>query len=165
MHGNGCIWQCYDFISSTCDPRQPRFMLAPSFGFTPSITSHFSFLSFSPFPPPCLIHGWGWCSDRPTLWCALLHLLPRSKPPFQEPNPPEGLKDSSFFYNSHMLYNRLLEVRSGVRDQGCNVVHLPPIVCPRLHYEDGRRGISTAQKETLGQRKERQCFSGSRLFW
>lgn len=70
----------------------PRFMFTPSYVFTPSPPSHFSFTHS--LPPPCLIHGAGSYYDRTTA-----PSLPLLKPHFHEPNPPEGLHhfcDSDF---------------------------------------------------------------------
>lgn len=136
LYDNGRIWQCYDFISPTCDPWQRRFLSAPFYAH-PIIRFYtinyipLLFLLFTPFPPRCLIHGW--YSDRPTLWCALHHLLPSQIPIFMSQTHQKGCTTHRF-YNSHMLHNRVLEVCSRVRDQGCNVVHLPPILCPRLQH-------------------------------
>lgn len=80
----------------------PRFMLTPSYVFTPSITSHFSFFPFSPSPPSCLIHGVRWYSDRPSLWCALHHLLPSQSPVFMSQTHQKGC-NTHRFYNSHVM--------------------------------------------------------------
>lgn len=94
--GNGRFWQCYDFISPTCDPWQRRFPLCPVFML--KLIMHF-FLPFSFF----LHHQFtshvsitrSLCSPDSSSSSPCCHnavtTLPR-KPRFQEPNPAEGLK-------------------------------------------------------------------------
>lgn len=162
----------------------PHFMLTPSYVFTPSITSHFSFSHSLLPPPPCLIHGVGWYSDRPNLWSALHHLLPSQSPIFMSQTHQKGCGTHRFFFVTHTLCNWVLVVRSRVRDQGCNVVHLLPIFCPRLHYEHGGREPQHRHKHRdRGKKNKAVSFSffcavpfrwcslingritGSRLFW
>lgn len=189
LHGNGCIWQCYDFISSTCDPWQQRFLSAPFYAH-PIIRFYtinyipLLFLSLSP-SPTTLSDSWSglvFWQTKPLICSA--PSPPVSKPHFHEPNPPEGLRDSSFFFVTHTLCNWVLVVRSRVRDQGCNVVHLLPIFCPRLHYEHGGREPQHRHKHRdRGKKNKAVSFSffcavpfrwcslingritGSRLFW
>lgn len=127
LHGNGRIWQCYDFISSARDPWQRRFSSLPPFYVHPIIRFYainYISLLFPPFstPPPRLIHGAAlgfWQTGR----SAPSH-PPRQSLIFEEPNPPEGLQNSSMFYYSRALRIRVLEVCSGVGEVAD--VHLLP---------------------------------------
>lgn len=99
----------------------PRFMFTPSYVFTPSITSHFS--SRHSLPPAASADSWrgvGILTDRRS---APSH-PPRQSLIFEEPNPPEGLQNSSLFYYSRALRIRVLEVCSGVGEVAD--VHLLP---------------------------------------
>lgn len=97
----------------------PRFMLNPSNHFTPSLTSHLSIFHSFLLPPPYMIHGAGWCSDSPALWCA----------PHPSPNPqfswgiPNRRAARLIVFISHKFY----AVR--VRDQGWNAALLPSSFC------------------------------------
>lgn len=63
-----------------------------------------------------------WDSDRPAL--GTVSSPPRQSLIFEEPNPPEGLQNSSLFYYSRALRIRVLEVCSGVGEVAD--VHLLP---------------------------------------
>lgn len=126
LYGNGHIRQCYDFISSPCDPWQRCVLSAPFYAqpikpfYTITyISSHLSIFHSFLLPPPYMIHGAGWCSDSPALWCA----------PHPSPNPqfswaiPNRRAARLIVFISHKFY----AVR--VRDQGWNAALLPSSFC------------------------------------
>lgn len=140
LYGNGHIWQCYDFIFPTCDPWQQHFLSVPFYAH-PIIRFYtinyipLLFLSFSPFAPCCLIHEVGWYSDRPTLWCALHHLLPSQSPIFMSQTHQKGCGTYRFFFFiTHTLCNcwRCVpgwEINLAMMYISLHFFH------PRLHYE------------------------------
>ena len=72
-----------------------------------------------------MIHGVGCYSGSPTPLIYSTPIPPLSEPHFNEPNPPEGLQDSSFLYLGRFYAKQVFEVLSRMRDQGGNAVHLP----------------------------------------
>lgn len=122
--GNGQIWQCYDFISSTCDPWQlrvlsARFLCSPHHTFlhhhlhTPILSS-----------PTTLSDSWrgvGFLTDQPcdVLWTISSSSSSSGSPIFTSQTHQKACA-AHRFYNSHILCNQVVEVLSRVRDQGRN---------------------------------------------
>lgn len=153
LHGNGRFWQCYDFISPTCDPWQPRFLSALFYAQPHHTFLHHQLHPTSLLPVLSVLPATSSDSSSGSVFWHNTQMCSAPPPPPQSPD---------FRSQTHQKGCRTL-TRSGVR--GAFQSERWRLLCctlPRLHYEHGRVRLTTTQTETLT--KIRVFFVSAVLF-